>query len=397
MTNTFGNRMIKIDGGIIGPRDPSKKTVKAKNVKDYPGVSKAHLEVAEIYSSHKLGGPPICDELIALMLHTFTEEEADIARHIKPRIQETAASVAAAAHRPVEEVREILESLANKKSALTTSGSGEEKTYSHLPMAAGFFERVLMRTSMDTLTDWHRRFAELFEKLWETGFATEYWQKPKPRIRYLPMGQIIESHPMALPSDKLPELFSRYDTFAVTLCQCRLVENLIERDCGRPMEVCMAIGQRAEPHIKSGRFRPIERKEALEIKALAEASGLVSWFSTRDPEEGFSCCSCCGCCCHMMRSVSEFNMPSLIAPPHFMPKVLFDRCNYCGKCALACPMGAVTVDTQNNTYTHDPRRCIGCAQCALACDKLKAIEMQAVPGYEELTPFRKQRTETNLI
>jgi MinD superfamily P-loop ATPase len=76
-------------------------------------------------------------------------------------------------------------------------------------------------------------------------------------------------------------------------------------------------------------------------------------------------------------------MPSRIAPPHFLPEVDFDRCNFCGKCALACPMGAITVDIVNNKHVHDPNRCIGCAQCAVACSKLKAIEMEAVPGYQE--------------
>jgi FAD/FMN-containing dehydrogenase/NAD-dependent dihydropyrimidine dehydrogenase PreA subunit len=43
-----------------------------------------------------------------------------------------------------------------------------------------------------------------------------------------------------------------------------------------------------------------------------------------------------------------------------------------------------------NSAEVDPGRCIGCAQCTLACDKVKAIEMEAVPGYKELTPLWKE-------
>jgi electron transport complex protein RnfB len=387
--NISGNRVIKIDGGIIGPREPKLKNVKAKTRGDYPGVPAAILDVAEVYSNHKLAGPPLCDELIALMVHIFTEEEASVARHIGPQARETAESVAAAAHRPIEEVRPILERLAEEKRILLSYGSGDKKKYTNLPLHAGSFEMVLMRPSMETITDWHRKFSELFAALWQTGYGVDYWQKGKPAVKYLPIGQTIENQPMALPTDQLEALFDRYDIFAVTLCQCRMVEELVGRGCGRNKEAaCMAMGQSALPLIQKGRFRQVEKKEAWEIKKRAEAEGLVSWVTARDPELGGSCCSCCGCCCHMMRTITEFNMPGMIAPPHFIPKVSFDNCNYCGKCALACPMGALVVDIQNNTYVYDSKRCIGCAQCAVACSKLKAIEMVAVPNYE---PFRQDR------
>ncbi|MBN1663498.1 MAG: 4Fe-4S binding protein [Deltaproteobacteria bacterium] len=383
--NKAGNRMIQIQGGVIGPAEPRKKTLKVRTVDDYPSVAKAHLEVAEIYADRKMaGGIPICDESIALMQHMFTEEEASVMRYLKGGKRETAASIAAAEHRPVEEVRPLLDKLADDKRIIISFGKGDEKMYMSIPLLPGAFEFILSRTSMDSLTDWHRRFCELFETLYETGYVVEQpLSTAPPFIKYLPIGQIIEAHPMAYPSDKVAEILSRYSTIGVTLCQCRMTEEIVGRGCDRPKEVCMAMGPFAEASIRSGRLRRIELKEALEIKAEAEASGLVSWMDCQDPKIGGTSCSCCGCCCHLMRRVSEFNMPARLAPPHFVPKVDHAKCNYCGKCALACPMGAITVDVVNNTYAWDDKRCIGCAQCAVACSKLKAIDMMVVPHVDD--------------
>jgi electron transport complex protein RnfB len=394
LQNKAGNRMIQIEGGVIGPREPRKKTLKVRTTKDYPDVAKVHLEVAEIYADPKMAaGMPICDESIALIQHMFTEEEASVMRHLKWGMKETAAAIAAAEHRPIEEVRPLLDGLANEKRIIFSRGKGDEKVYITAPFLPGAFELILSRTSMDSMTDWHRRFCELFKTLYETGYSTERVSTAPPFIKYLPMGQIIMSNPMAYPSDKLEEIFSRYSTFGVTLCQCRITEEVIGRSCGRPKEVCMAMGPVAEKSIRAGRLRRIDLKEALAIKAEAEASGLVTWMDCQDPKNGGSSCSCCGCCCNVMRRVTEFNMPARLAPPHFVPKLDTSNCNYCGKCALACPMGAITVDIINNTYVRNENRCIGCAQCAVACSKLKAIEMIAVP---DVGDFLQNRTRSFL-
>lgn len=384
--------MIRVQNGIIGPREPRSKNIKSKTVGDYPDVPQAYLRIAELYADEKMvGGVPICDESIALIRHLFTEEEASVMRHFKPGKPQTAKSLAEAEHRPVEEINRILQAIAVEKRIILRIGAGEAAIYMAIPILPGILEFVLVRQSMDTLNDWHRRFCELFRDLYEGGFIGSQQLTTPPPVKYLPMGKVIRANPMAFPSDKLEEVYSRYQSFAVSLCACRISEKVVGRGCGKPMDVCLTMGPLAELTLQAGRARRITLKDALEIKAEAEASGLVTWIESQDPRMGGTSCSCCGDCCYFMRRVSEFNLPGRIAPPHFLPRVDLEKCSFCGKCALACPMGAVTVDTKNNQYAYDVNRCIGCAQCVVACSKFKALEMEAVPGYEE---FLQNRTKS---
>ena len=64
--NTAGNRMIRINNGIVGPIEPRQRQIEIKTAGDYPGVPKAYLEVAQNYGPD-LSGPPLCDKFVALI------------------------------------------------------------------------------------------------------------------------------------------------------------------------------------------------------------------------------------------------------------------------------------------------------------------------------------------
>jgi electron transport complex protein RnfB len=378
-------RLIRLDAGLAGPPQPRPPSVRPKKLDDYPGLPAAYREVAQSYANPLLTGPPICDELIALVQHMFTEEEASLVRHIKTPLGRTAASVATAAGRPVDEVRPILEHLAHDKFILFAFGDGGRRRYGLLPLVPGVFEMALIRTSLDSLTDWHRRFAELFIALYDTGYLVDYVERPIPGVRYVPVGEAIEAHPQALPSDRLEEVLDRYEVFGVGLCQCRMSAQIVDRACDRPLENCIGFGDAAEYLIRHGKMRPVDKREVLDIKAEATAAGLVSFVTeigVGKSRSGASC-SCCGCCCGGLRLIRDFDAPGLIAPPHFVPQVDLARCTYCGRCAGACPTRAMVVDAGARLHQHLVERCIGCGLCAVNCDQQQAIRMEPVPGYRQ--------------
>lgn len=377
--------IIEVNQGIVGPKPPLTRNVNSKPLGAYPDVPKAYRDAAKLYSSTRLVGPPICDELMDLVMHMFTEEEADIVRHFKPMVRMTAEKAAKACQRPVEEVRKILDHLSREKFILLATGDGPKRKYAVMPILPGTFEAVMMTTAMENLSDWQRRFAELFERLVETGFLTDYLKHDLPAVRYLPAHHTLTAQQAALPSDRLEEIMDRYKTFGVTNCQCRMTEILAGRGCGRPLENCVIFGEGAVKVLAdAGKARIIDKQEAVEIKRQAEQAGLVSWIFNEDSGKyGSSSCSCCGCCCHMMQTVTQYNMPAMIAPPRYLPVFDMSACDHCAKCALRCPMGAITVDTRNKTHHHDLKRCVGCGQCVVACDKARAITMEPVADYKK--------------
>ncbi|WP_287152697.1 4Fe-4S dicluster domain-containing protein [Candidatus Solincola tengchongensis] len=350
---------------------------------DYPRVSGPHMDLVRTYSSPALLGPRVCDELVALVEHMYTEEEAEVARHLRPWRPRTAAYLARASGKPLAEVRKILHRLAHEKYVLFSFGKGEKERFGLLPILPGTFEHVLVRKSPEEVTDWHRRFAELFEALFRTGFTTAYSRRPVHAVRYLPVQEAVEAVPMALPSDRLEVIMADYRDFAVGVCQCRLTKRTLGQDCGRPLETCMVMGDFAPVLVREGRMRRVDREEALAIKREAEKAGLVTWMMNDRSSKYFKCsCSCCGCCCDALRQISEFNAPGFIAPPHFLPHLDLALCDYCGKCAKVCTMGAMVVvrEGEKKSHLHRKERCIGCGLCVVACPR-GALSLREVPGY----------------
>ncbi len=374
-------RTIVLNTQILTHREPRPVNVREKKLTDYPHVSAVHLEAARKLSNPFISGPPICDEYIAFVQHLLTEEEAGVVRHLGSMMGKSAEAIARAEHRPVDQVEAILNRLAFSKRCIVCTGPENKRRYKLMPVFPGIFEMVLFPHTPETLTDWHRRFAELFEALFETGYASVGAKHPVPTVRFLPIGDMMKAHPLALPSDQLEVVLDRYDTFAVGQCQCRTTAMILGRDCGKPKGNCTLMGSWAAAAVKEGRAKEVSKKGIMEIKAEAAANGLASWIINIESVKGQVSCSCCGCCCYAMRTVSEFNAPAFIAPPHFMPKFDFARCTCCGKCGKACPMGAISVAPKEKKHQHHRERCVGCGLCVLACDRQKAVTMDPVPDY----------------
>jgi ferredoxin len=373
--------VIEVHRGIVGPVAPRPTALRPRQLNDYPHVAPVYRDVAKRLSSPLLMGPPVCDELMAFVQHLFAEEEAAVVRHLPPLRSRTAAQIARAERRPVEEVAEILQRLALKKRAIGSTGSDASQRFQLMPIMPGIFEMVLITETPENLSDWHRKFVELVEALYETGYAAAFSRHPTRTIRYLPVSRVADAHPMALPSDRMEAILDRFTVFGIGHCQCRTTMAALGHGCGKPLGNCTVMGDWAAQGIRYGWLKKASRRDVLEAKREAESHGLVSFVLNVQSTRGQVSCSCCGCCCKAMRTMSEFNAPSLVAPPHFLPQFDSARCTYCGKCATACPMGALTIGLRDKSREHSRARCIGCGLCAVACPQPGAVGMAPAPDY----------------
>ncbi len=382
-------RVIAVNRAIGVPGLATPRSVRSKTNGDFPGVPKVYLDVAQKLSSPLLAGPPLCDELVAFVQHVFSEEEAGLVRHLGLLVGMTAEDLARAEHRPVEQVLPLLNQLARVKRVIPASGPADKEKYRLMPIMPGIFEMVLISESPDTLSPWHRRFAELIEALYQTGYYGDYLGSPKapgPFARVLTVGQTIDAHPMALPSDRLEVVLDRFQVFGVGQCQCRTTQQVAGRGCGKPIRVCTVVGRWAAEGIKHGWLTQVSKKDVLEIKRDAESHGLVTWMMNVESTRGQASCSCCPCCCYALRTINDFNAPAVLAPAHFLPRFDEAKCTFCGRCATQCPPRALVIDVQQKTRVYQRERCVGCGLCVVACGDRQAIAMEPVPDYK--LPYR---------
>jgi Pyruvate/2-oxoacid:ferredoxin oxidoreductase delta subunit len=341
----------------------------------------AHHRIVRHYSSPLLFGPPPSGDLLELVMHMFTAEEAELVQHLPPLRPRAAEKVALLAHRGVDEIRPILDHLAFDKAVVLAAGKAPRR-YTILPVVPGTFEMALMTPDLSTRNSWHREFAEIFERVFEAGYLADYVRSVPATLRVLPANQLAGALHGAWPAEKLEELLEPHKRFALGNCQCRVAMQLAGRGCDRPLMNCAAFGPMANPVIVRGLMQSVSKQTLLDAKREAEKSGCVTWIGNAAQDwRGNASCSCCGCCCHALRLIAEFNVPGLICRPHFLPVEDGTKCQTCRLCSTACPTGARQLAADKQSVRFEEKRCIGCGLCVVACPH----------GALRLEPVRKVR------
>jgi ferredoxin len=321
---------------------------------------------------------------LRILRHLFTPEEASMAMHLE-LISEEARVIAVRAGLPLPDVERILAEMARKRLIYAYKQPGKPASYMATQFVVGFWEGQVNRLD--------RELVEMFEEYLPVYASADLWSKT-PQLRTIPaknslpektsisVQENINPKSLVLPYECIDDIIAGHSTFAVANCVCRQEMRLIDHDCGKPLETCMAFDSTADFFVRDGRGRYINREEALAIIRKAEETGLV--LQPGNDQTPGNLCMCCGCCCGALRIIKLHPHPARAAASPFIAALDRDACAGCGTCLERCQMDALSLP--DGMAELDLNRCIGCGLCVTTCPSSALTLVRKAPDEQPAIP-----------
>jgi ferredoxin len=299
---------------------------------------------------------------IRILKRLFTEEEAEMAIHLT-YIPETVDQIAQRARRDPEQVKPLLDQLADK-GLIFRSHKGGDTQYRAEWFAVGIYEH-----QVNNMT---KELAEDFEQYMEEGLRDELVASADPpQLRVIPVAASLTPSMGIMPHEDAREIVKKQSKIAVAPCICKREKEVLGEECDKPEEVCMVFSTGAYYYIENGYGREITVDEALKILDEAHDAGLVC--SPSNDQKGFVICNCCGCHCGILTNLKKLPNPAKLVASNYYAEVDIDSCTGCETCLDRCQMDAISME--NGTAKIDLEYCIGCGLCVTTCPS-EALELK---------------------
>jgi ferredoxin len=264
----------------------------------------------------------------------------------------------------------VLDELANRAILLDVDG-----TYTLPPPMAGFFEFSLMRLRNDinqkVLSELFYQYINIEEDFIKALFTNGETRLGRAFVQEPALSSENALH--VLNYERASEVIKTATHIGVGICYCRHKMQHVGRACRAPMEICMTFNQCASSLTKHGFAKPINADECMQLLDTAYEHKLVQFGENIQQRVNFIC-NCCGCCCEAMIAARRFSILRPVHTTNFIPQIIEDKCNGCGKCVNVCPVEAMTLVSANNPLKPKIKKaklnediCLGCGVCVRTC------------------------------
>jgi ferredoxin len=327
-------------------------------------------------------GAPPTEFLFKILKVLFSEREAKLVSElpIKPFTDKKAAAIWKLS---LSDAKIILNDLADRGILLDYENDGNT-TYVLPPPMAGFFEFSLMRYRNDID---QKVLSELFYQYLnvEEDFIKALFLDGKTQVGRVFVNESVLTNENALhvlDFERASEVIKTASQIGVGVCYCRHKMEHVGKNCGAPMDICMTFNGPAESLVRHGIAREVDVAEGLDLLNKACELKLVQFGENVQKKVGFIC-NCCGCCCEALITARKFGFSNPVHTTNFIPAIIDEKCNGCGKCVSLCPVEAMTLVTAGDPHKPgrkkaklDNDQCLGCGVCLKGCN-VDALELQS--------------------
>jgi len=333
-------------------------------------------------------GAPASPLLFSILKMLYSEKEAKLVSQlpIKPFKPGKAAKVWKMKE---SEATKILNTLATRALLVDIERNGE-MIYSMPPPMAGFFEFSMMRVRGDID---QKALAELFYQYLnvEEDFIKSLFTEGETQLgrTYVNEAALSEENALhVLDYERATEVIHTASHRGVGICYCRHKMAHMGKSCEAPQDICMTFNSSAQSLVRHGNARSVSKEECLDLLDEAYENKLVQFGENVQTNVNFIC-NCCGCCCEAMIAARRFAILDPIHTTNFLPLVLEEECNGCGKCLNVCPVEAMSLVSSNNPARPNEKLarldmdiCLGCGVCVRSCSQnailLKSREQRVI-------------------